>query len=103
METLTPKTKEQKEQQDKEYEARRKLEMTNWEDLTIEQKIERMKDIVKTNGNTALRASREVKQIKEDFSEHLHKDGKIWVEYKKYGRGSGMGVCESAVRAENYF
>ena len=90
-----------KEERMKEYEAKRKLEMTNWEDLSIDQKIERMRGIIKNTERVSQSNAKELNELNAIFSEHQHKDNDILIKYKKYGYG--MGECESAQKAENYF
>ena len=88
----------------KEQEAREKLRMTNWEDLEVEQKIERMREIVKNNTYRANNANQDINILKDEFDSHSHCNDKLVIDYKKYKSGIASGECSGIPRqAENYF
>lgn len=99
----TQPTKEQIEKDKKEREEREKLRMTNWEDLNVDQKIDRMKEYVQSNTRLAGDANRSINGLKDSFKKHIHKDGRIYTEYSGYDNAGSQGVCESSRQAQNYF
>lgn len=70
-----------------------------WKELSIEDKIERMRDVVKGIQNQNDRLERRIREL----SVHDHKDGKLIVPFDEYGRGSGTILSRQQNPDEVYF
>lgn len=90
----SPETPEQKEA--------RELRNKEWDDLTDTQKIERMREIVKSNNQWHARQIRILEKKVNKLSKHDHADGKVMVEYNAYDLESDNCVGE-VMGVKNFF
>lgn len=65
-----------------------------WEEITSDEKVERMREIIKQASATVGRQQTEINWLRDIIFKHIHgENGKILVEADRYGsHGSGMGM-----------
>ena len=90
----------EKEQSNGPRDTRDKSDQTTWNALDSDQKIERMRGILKDLQHTVEWHSRRFQELSEQISalnEHAHTDGKVMIPIKSKRRGTvGEGECQKA-------
>jgi hypothetical protein len=74
-----------------------------WTELTIEEKLERSRQIIKTLSNHLAQAQSDVHHLREGLRQHTHSEKGIVVPWNEYdNRSNALGVA--AIRGgEDYF
>ena len=67
-----------------------------WKDLTADEKIERMREQIKHLSYLVGNANGGVNDLKNDFQNHAHLDGKVVKDIKTYNAGLLGGVAKLA-------
>ncbi len=84
---------------------RENLRKTPWDALSVDQKLERMREIVKETERVARWHSRALQDLQEQIGrlhEHAHADGRVMIPaIPKHSGGFGAEACEQKV--EGYF
>lgn len=74
----------------------------DWNDITSDEKIERMREIIKSLQNNIGRTQTDIHHIKRNFAQHTHGDKGINVPYNEY-YGNELGACLVNDSRKNYF
>lgn len=77
-----------------------------WKELSIEEKIERLREVVKQRDYKIQELESEVLRLKADFPEHAHQDGKVMtpVSPRQFNLGQvGMAIGARLRKEEEYF
>ena len=78
-----------------------------WKDLTVEEKLERMREEIKKSLHQIYSRFGEIKDLKNDFQNHAHLDGKVVKDIKTYNSGLGgigkLSNPEAEAKGEVYF
>lgn len=73
-----------------------------WDDITDAEKIERMREIIKSLQSWVGRTQSDVHHVRENFSKHSHTDKGIVVPFNEYNNSNTSGVAAS-LGNEGYF
>jgi len=97
-------TKEEQERCDK-MEAERKLRNTAWQDLTVEQKMERMREQIKNSRSGQQSQLTEHGQSIDKLKGHSHQDNKIVIPLEENRRGLNAlcGTSRMMPEGKEYF
>ena len=74
-----------------------------WKDLTVEEKLERMREIIKTIQNDRQKESGQISELYSKLFNHDHKDGKIVIPinlHNTFGGMAGLLASKSSFRLE---
>lgn len=71
-----------------------------WKDLTADEKIERMREIVKHYEYLLSEASRKVNQLRTEFVNHNHLDGKVVKPISEYNNET-LGASKSMANPQD--
>ena len=63
-----------------------------WKDLTTEEKAERLREQIKQFSYSVGNANQNTNQLRNDFQNHDHKDGKVVKDVKTYNEGFGSAI-----------
>lgn len=79
-----------------------------WKDLTVEEKIERMREQIKSMSYSVGNAIGQVQDLRNDFQNHAHLDGKVvkdikTANYSRLGGVSKLANPEAEAKGEVYF
>lgn len=74
----------------------------NWEDISSDEKIERMREIIKNLTGSVSRAQADIHKIKMSFKTHSHEGTTVVVPYSEYDNGGLAGIAASLSNG-NYF
>lgn len=80
-------------------------EPINWESLSSDQKIERMREIVKVNISALSKAQVQIHNLRLKLKNHYHKDDKVYElkEMKDYDESTGLVGAASTDNSNNFF
>ena len=96
---LTKRELQQMKLEEEKLNKERELRNKAWEDLKIDEKIERIREIIKNDQERNNRNWSELHRKVNKLNQHSHKDNEIVVPLKEIGYGLG-GCEESAKRAD---
>ena len=78
-----------------------------WKDLTVEEKVERMREQMKQDQYSRANIGGQVQDLKSDFQNHSHSEGKVVKDVKTYNSGIGglakLSDPEAEAKGEVYF
>ena len=86
--------------------AAQALRKTPWDSLTIDQKLERMREVVKDLDRTVRWRTNRFQELSERLdalSEHGHMDGRVVVPLVSKMRGGSYGMEAQEMRVEGWF
>ena len=87
-----------------EMEKARILREKGWDELKVDEKMERMREIVKQNNIGANRQLLDLSKVVSKFENHSHKDnGDIVIPFQDKGFGLGMGEVSSGMKPEKIY
>lgn len=98
LEEVGKKESKQLEKDRKERDARIKLQNTPWEDLNADEKLERMREVVKQGQESYNRRLNTVEGSTRKMEKHSHQDGEVVVPLSDRGFGGSCGIAESIRR-----
>ena len=79
----------------------------NWKDLTVEEKVERVREQIKYLQNNISRCSGLINDLGNDFKNHGHLEGKVVKDIKTHNEGlsssAKMANPEAEIKGEVYF
>ncbi len=75
------------------------VEPKGWEEITSDEKIERLREMVKSLQSSLRYQSSENRKLIDDFEKHSHDGDKIKVPYNRYSNSSNslIGECSGAL------
>ena len=91
---------------DAEMRERRRLNQTAWKDLTIEQKFDRMREVIKQFERSSQYHSQRIQDVTSHLAaldEHAHVDGKVVIPVVGAHRQPGYGAEIQAEKVEGWF
>ena len=71
-----------------------------WVDITADEKIERLREIIKGLQQAVGRNQTDINKVKDNFKNHSHSEKGILVPYNEYG-GSGLGLVGESAKSAN--
>ena len=73
-----------------------------WSKLKTDEKIERMREIIKQKDDKINCLSREFNQARNEFISHYHKEDRLCQDIKRYsGLGDSMDSCRGRIPRQN--
>jgi len=74
-----------------------KKEQKPWVEISADEKIERLREVIKELQRRSSIKHRELNSFKEKFFNHQHYNGEIISKMERYDRGGEVGLCAGDV------
>ena len=74
----------------------------DWENITSDEKIERLREVIKNLSSSIARTQSDIHYLRESFKKHSHTDKEIVVPFNEYNNSNSLGIGENLVNP-NYF
>ena len=74
-----------------------------WDEITSDEKIERMREIIKQLQYSVSRAQSDNYNLRQSFKKHSHTEKEIVVPYDEYSNNGAIDTGSQLFSVENYF